>query len=57
LIGSLDTVMWEGSGWKKVGMQDLITNGKVKNNYMNAIGKCHPDKVCSYSLPILKING
>ena len=29
LIGSLDTVMWESSGWKKVGMHDLITTGKV----------------------------
>lgn len=45
LIGSLDMVMWEGSGWKKIGMQDLITNGKVKINYMKAIGKCHPDKL------------
>lgn len=46
LIGSLDLVMWEGSEWKKVGMHELITNGKVKINYMKAIGKCHPDKVC-----------
>jgi hypothetical protein len=45
LIGSLDLVMWEGSGWKKVGMHELITNGKVKINYMKAIGRCHPDKV------------
>lgn len=46
LIGSLDMVMWEGSAWKKVGMHELVTNGKVKINYMKAIGKCHPDKVC-----------
>jgi hypothetical protein len=45
LIGSLDLVMWEGSDWKKVGMHELVTNGKVKINYMKAIGKCHPDKV------------
>lgn len=45
LLGSLDTVMWEGATWKKVGMHELITNGKVKINYMKAIGKCHPDKV------------
>lgn len=45
LIGSLDSIMWEGSGWQKVGMHELITNGKVKINYMKAIGKCHPDKV------------
>jgi len=45
LIGSLDLVMWEGSGWKKIGMHELITTGKVKINYMKAIGKCHPDKL------------
>lgn len=51
LIGSLDMVMWEGSDWKKVGMHELITNGKVKINYMKAIGRCHPDKVRNhYSL-------
>jgi hypothetical protein len=49
LIGSLDSVMWEGSGWKKVGMHELITNGKVKINYMKAIGKCHPDKVSPWT--------
>ena len=49
LIGSLDLVMWEGSGWKKIGMHELITTGKVKIHYMKAIGKCHPDKVCSIS--------
>ncbi|TAQ91248.1 hypothetical protein B7494_g431 [Chlorociboria aeruginascens] len=45
LIGSLDQVLWEGSGWKKVGMADLVMNSKVKVNYMKAISKCHPDKL------------
>ncbi len=45
LIGSLDNVMWEGAGWKKVGMHELVQNNKVKINYMKAIGKTHPDKV------------
>ena len=49
LLGSLDAVMWEGATWKKVGMHELITNGKVKINYMKAIGKCHPDKVGLWS--------
>ena len=53
LIGSLDLVMWEGSGWKKVGMHELVTTGKVKVNYMKAIGKCHPDKVCFYCSKML----
>jgi len=45
LIGSLDGVMWEGSGWKTVGMHELVQNGKVKISYMKAIGKTHPDKL------------
>ena len=48
LIGSLELVMWEGAGWKKVGMHELVTNGKVKISYMKAIGRCHPDKVCLF---------
>lgn len=46
LLGSLQDVMWEGSGWKKIGLHELVQNGKVKVNYMKAIGRCHPDKVC-----------
>ena len=45
LIGGLDKVMWEGSGWKKVGMHELVGPNKVKINYMKAIAKTHPDKV------------
>ena len=45
LIGSLENVMWEGSGWKKVGSHELVSNNKVKIHYMKAIGKTHPDKV------------
>lgn len=54
LIGSLDLVMWEGSDWKKVGMHELVTNGKVKINYMKAIGKCHPDKVRKFLSYIIR---
>lgn len=46
LLGSLDKVLWEGSGWNKVGMQDLVMPNKVKICYMKAIAKVHPDKVC-----------
>lgn len=46
LLGGMDQVLWEGSGWKKVGMSDLVMNNKVKINYMKAIAKVHPDKVC-----------
>jgi hypothetical protein len=47
LLGGLDQVLWEGSGWKKVGMHELVVNGKVKIVYMKAIARVHPDKVCS----------
>lgn len=53
LIGSMENVLWEGSGWKKVGLHELVINSKVKINYMKAIGKCHPDKVSSPSFVIL----
>ena len=51
LLGSLQDVMWEGSNWKKVGMHELVQNNRVKIHYMKAIGRCHPDKVCSPPLP------
>ena len=46
LLGSLDQVLWEGSGWKKVGLHELVMANKVKIVYMKAIAKTHPDKVC-----------
>lgn len=46
LLASLDAVLWEGSGWKKVGLHELVMANKVKINYMKAIAKTHPDKVC-----------
>lgn len=45
LLASLDTVLWDGIGWKKVGMGELIVPGKVKVVYMKGIAKVHPDKV------------
>ncbi len=47
LLGGLDQVLWEGSGWKKVGMHELVINSKVKIVYMKAIARVHPDKVGS----------
>lgn len=49
LLQSLDSVLWEGAGWQKVGMSDLVMPNKVKIVYMKAIAKVHPDKVCSVS--------
>lgn len=45
LLASLDTVLWEESGWKKVGMGELILPGKVKVVYMKGIARVHPDKI------------
>ncbi|KAL5606596.1 hypothetical protein BROUX41_002994 [Berkeleyomyces rouxiae] len=45
LIGSLDKVLWENSGWKKVGLHELVLANKVKISYMKAIAKTHPDKI------------
>ncbi|KAL8745129.1 MAG: hypothetical protein Q9190_002712 [Brigantiaea leucoxantha] len=45
LLASLDTVLWEDSHWKKVGMGELIMASKVKVVYMKGIAKVHPDKV------------
>ncbi|CBY00306.1 similar to UBA/TS-N domain-containing protein [Plenodomus lingam JN3] len=45
LLGSLDQVLWEEAGWKKVNMGDLVMPNKVKIIYMKAIAKVHPDKL------------
>ncbi|KAI4939449.1 uncharacterized protein J4E92_000734 [Alternaria infectoria] len=45
LLGSLDKVLWEDAGWKKVNMGDLVMPNKVKIIYMKAIAKVHPDKI------------
>jgi len=45
LLAGLDTVLWEGSGWKKVGMGELLIPQKCKIAYMKGIAKVHPDKV------------
>jgi len=53
LLQSLDGVLWEGAGWKKVGMSDLVMPNKVKIIYMKAIGKVHPDKVSQFVILLL----
>ena len=45
LLASLDTVLWEGSGWKKPSMTDLVEPKRVKRAYMMANLVVHPDKV------------
>ncbi|KOS17130.1 UBA domain-containing protein 7 [Escovopsis weberi] len=45
LIASLDNVLWQNSGWKTVGLHELLQANKVKISYMKAIAKTHPDKL------------
>lgn len=45
LLASMDAVLWENSGWNKVGLHELVMANKVKISYMKAIAKTHPDKV------------
>lgn len=45
LLGSLERVLWASSGWKPVGLHELVMPNKVKIIYMRAIGKTHPDKL------------
>ena len=45
LLSSLENVLWEGAGWKKVNMGEILQPGKVKIVYMKGIAKVHPDKV------------
>jgi hypothetical protein len=49
LIGSLDQVLWKNSGWKKVGLHELVMANRVKIHYMKAVAKTHPDKVSPYT--------
>ena len=52
LLSTLENVLWEDSGWKKVGMGDVLLPGKVKLVYMKGIAKVHPDKVGGWMLII-----
>ncbi|KAF2858561.1 hypothetical protein K470DRAFT_220952 [Piedraia hortae CBS 480.64] len=45
LLASLEMILWEEAGWKKVNMGELLMPGRVKVVYMKAIAKVHPDKI------------
>ena len=49
LLSTLQNVLWAGSGWKEIGMGEVLMPNKVKINYMKGIAKVHPDKVSSPS--------
>ncbi|PWN18479.1 hypothetical protein BCV69DRAFT_285105 [Microstroma glucosiphilum] len=49
LLSSLENVVWESLGWKKVGMHEVITDAQVKKAYTRAMIKLHPDKLTPQS--------
>lgn len=56
LLGTLHTVLWEGSGWN-CNLSNLVTYADVKKAYRKACLAVHPDKVniCfKQLLPIIK---
>lgn len=44
LLGTLHTVIWEGSGWN-CNLSNLVTHADVKKAYRKACLAVHPDKV------------
>lgn len=47
LLGTLHTVIWEGSGWN-CNLSNLVTYADVKKAYRKACLAVHPDKVVIY---------
>lgn len=45
LLSSLDTVVWDELEWKKVGMNEVLTDPQIKRVYTKAIARLHPDKL------------
>lgn len=44
LLGTLHTVLWDGSGWN-CNLSNLVTHADVKKAYRKACLAVHPDKV------------
>ncbi|KJH41126.1 DnaJ domain protein [Dictyocaulus viviparus] len=45
LLGSLDSILWEGAdSWQQPRMADLLSASQVKRNYYKACLLVHPDK-------------
>jgi hypothetical protein len=45
LLSTQHEVLWKDSGWKPVGLSELIQDGHVKKVYRKAIIVVHPDKM------------
>lgn len=50
LLGGMDKVMWEGSGWVPMSIGDLLEPKKVKRAYYRASCFVHPDKLVGLSV-------
>ena len=44
LLTTMDTVLWEGSGWKPLTLADCVQASKIKIKYYKAIRMVHPDR-------------
>ncbi len=47
LLGSLQTVLWDDSGWTPVSVGDLLEPAQIRKVWMKANLLVHPDKVGS----------
>jgi len=52
LLTSMHTVLWPDSGWKPVGLGDVIESKKVKLFYRKAMLVVHPDRCSSQTAEI-----
>jgi len=47
LLTKLPEVLWEDSGWKPVGLGDLVQSTKCKKSYQLALRLVHPDRAAN----------
>ena len=44
LLVTLQSVLWEGSGWEPIGLDKVVVPSRVRLHFMRACTKVHPDK-------------
>jgi DnaJ-class molecular chaperone len=44
LLCTLHQILWQGNGWKVIGMDKLSEPNEVRKYFRKAITLCHPDK-------------
>lgn len=47
LLCTLQDILWQGNGWKRVGMHEVQDPLEVKKLYRKASLLCHPDRIQS----------